>query len=69
MTPDTERLLKVAQVARMAFLSERTVWRDIRAGRLQVVQMPLNHQRRTRVRLSEAKRYAALSECAKPSEP
>jgi len=54
----TERLLKIPQVARMANVSERTVWNDIAAGRLSVQRQKLEHRHRNRVRLSEAKRYA-----------
>lgn len=50
-----ERLLKIAQVAIMANVSERTVWRDIKAGRLSV-RYPYPH--RPRVPLTDAKLYA-----------
>lgn len=53
----SERLLKIAQVARLANVSERTVWRDIQAGNLPVrYPMP----RRPRVRMSDAREYAGL---------
>lgn len=35
-----ERLLKIAQVARVWNVSERTVWRDIQSGRLKAVASP-----------------------------
>lgn len=50
-----ERMLKIAQVARMANVSERTVWRDIKAGHLVVVyQRP----RRPRIHIAIARAYA-----------
>lgn len=52
-----ERLLKIAQVARMANVSERTVWRDIRAGKLQI-KYP--HPHRPRVPVADARAYAGL---------
>jgi hypothetical protein len=55
----TERLLKIAQVAIMANVSPRTVWYDIAAGRLHVERQKLRCLHRNRIRLSEAKRYAA----------
>lgn len=54
-----ERLLKIAQVARMANVSERTVWRDIQAGRL-VVRYPFPH--RPRIAISHALIYAAITQ-------
>jgi len=57
-----ERVLKIAQVARMANVSERTVWRDIKAGRL-VVLYPF--PRRPRVPLQGARRYAARCDIAR----
>lgn len=51
-----ERLLKIAQVARMANVSERTVWRDIAAGVL-AVKYPRPH--RPRVPVSAAREYAS----------
>lgn len=58
----TERVLKIAQVARMANVSERTVWRDIKAGRL-VVIYPF--PRRPRVSIQLARRYAAHCDIAR----
>lgn len=52
-----ERMLKIAQVARMANVSERTVWRDIRNGKL-FVSYP--SPGRPRVRLADARTYAGL---------
>ena len=52
-----ERMLKIAQVARMANVSERTVWRDIRAGKL-LVRYPF--PRRPRVAIADARAYCAL---------
>lgn len=50
-----ERMLKIAQVARMANVSERTVWRDIRAGKLKI-RYPF--PRRPRVPIEVARAYA-----------
>lgn len=52
-----ERMLKITQVARMANVSERTVWRDIRAGRLIV---RYSAPRRPRVPVECARKYAGL---------
>lgn len=52
-----ERLLKIAQVARLANVSERTVWRDIHAGILPV-RYPF--PRRPRVTITAARAYAGL---------
>lgn len=52
-----ERMLKIAQVARMANVSERTVWRDIRAGKL-LVRYPA--PKRPRVPVESARTYAGL---------
>ena len=56
-----DRLLKVAQVARMANLSPRTVWRDISRGALAVDRRLVGKRHRTRIRLSAAKEYCGLA--------
>lgn len=53
----SERLLKIAQVAILANVSERTVWRDIKQGRLKV---QYSVPGRPRVRLADARDYAGL---------
>jgi hypothetical protein len=57
-----ERVLKIAQVARMANVSERTVWRDVKAGRLLVVYP---FPRRPRVLLQLARQYALRCDTAR----
>lgn len=59
--PADDRLLKVAQVARMANVSPRTVWNDIAKGALKVVRRKLKERNRTRVTVQEARRYAGLN--------
>lgn len=54
-----ERLLKIAQVARMANVSERTVWRDIKAGKLLVTY---GTPKRPRVPVEAARAYAGLGQ-------
>lgn len=54
---DGERLLKVAQVALMANVSESTVRNDIKAGRLVSVARVIHVRRRIRVPLSAAIAY------------
>ena len=53
-----ERMLKIAQVARMANVSERTVWRDIRRGTLEV-RYPVPG--RPRVPVEIARVYAGIA--------
>lgn len=60
--PDAERLLKIAQVALMANLSERTVLNDIKANRLPARAWRLRCRTRYRIALSDAKRYIAAIE-------
>ena len=55
---ETERVLKIAQVARMANVSPRTVWRDIKRGLLTVERQRIEKRHRIRVALSHAKSYA-----------
>ena len=55
---ETERLLKIFQVARMANVSESTVRKDIKAGRLLAIERIIRVRRRIRVPLSAAKAYA-----------
>lgn len=56
-----ELMLKIAQVARMANVSPRTVWNDIQKGALMVERRLVNHRYRTRVPIAEARRYAHLT--------
>jgi len=51
------RLLTISQVATMANVSARTVWRDLQAG-----ELPLQYPRpgRPRVRLEDARAYAGF---------
>lgn len=51
------RLLTISQVATLANVSRRTVWRDIQAGRL-TVQYP--KPGRPRIPIADARRYAGL---------
>lgn len=53
-----ERLLKISQVARMANVSERTIWNDIAKGALKVERKLIQTRHRVRVTIEEARRYA-----------
>ena len=55
---DAERVLKISEVARMARVSVRTVWRDIGEGRLEVERRPAGARNRNRVKISVARHYA-----------
>ena len=55
---EAERVLKIAEVARMARVSVRTVWRDINAGTLVVERRPAGNRNRNRVKISVARHYA-----------
>ncbi len=52
-----ERMLKIAQVARMANVSPRTVWRDITKGALKVERRLIHRRHRIRIECEEALRY------------
>jgi hypothetical protein len=53
----SDQLLKIVQVARMANVSERTVWRDIQKGTLRV---SYSSPGRPRVAIIDARTYARL---------
>lgn len=55
-----ERMLKIAQVARMANVSPRTVWNDIAKGALQVERKLIRCRHRVRVTVANARAYASL---------
>lgn len=55
---EMETLLKIDEVARVARVSTRTVWRDIKRRKLQIESQQIVVRHRVRVRISVAKRYA-----------
>lgn len=55
---EAERVLKISEVARMARVSVRTVWRDIDSGLLAVERRTSGKRNRNRVKISVARTYA-----------
>ncbi len=53
-----ERMLKIAQVAKMANVSPRTVWNDITKGALKVERRLIRRRHRIRIDREEAIRYS-----------
>jgi predicted DNA-binding protein (UPF0251 family) len=56
-----ERMLKIAQVARMANVSRGTVWNDILKGALKAERRLIHKRHRIRVDRDEAIRYATCN--------
>lgn len=56
-TAQAEKMLTVCEVAGLADLSERTVWRDIKRGILPVERWRVGKRYRVRIQPSEARRY------------
>ncbi len=56
-----ERMLKIAQVAKMANVSRGTVWNDIIKGALKAERRLIRTRHRIRIELEEAIRYSTCN--------